>query len=82
MSWQAYVDSNLIGTGKVSKACIYGLDGNQWATSPEFNMEPKEVQKIIAAFDNPTDLQENGVYLEGMRYIYLRSGDESIYARR
>ena len=27
MSWQSYVDTNLVGTGKVSRAAILGLKG-------------------------------------------------------
>lgn len=33
MSWQAYVDDNLVGTGKVVEAAIHGLDGTPWASS-------------------------------------------------
>jgi len=33
MSWQTYVDSNLVGSGAVRKAAIIGLDGNTWATT-------------------------------------------------
>lgn len=36
MSWQSYVDSNLLGTGSVQKAAIFGLDGSQWAISSGF----------------------------------------------
>jgi profilin len=36
MSWQAYVDSNLVGTGSVSQAAIYGVEGGVWASSPGF----------------------------------------------
>jgi profilin len=38
MSWQAYVDTNLVGTGKVSKAAIHGHNGALWATSKGFNV--------------------------------------------
>ena len=38
MSWQAYVDQQLLGTGTVTKAAIYGLDGGCWATSPGFGV--------------------------------------------
>lgn len=33
MSWQAYVDTNLLGTGKISEAALIGHDGNVWAKS-------------------------------------------------
>lgn len=38
MSWQAYVDTNLIGTGHVSQAAIYGLNGGEWAKSAGFQV--------------------------------------------
>ncbi|KAF9356224.1 profilin, required for normal timing of actin polymerization in response to thermal stress [Mortierella sp. AD094] len=81
MTWQAYVDDNLVGTGKVSKAAIYGHDGSLWAVTPGFSIEAAEFDKLFKAFDNPNDVQENGLYLEGQKYYYLRSGENSIYAR-
>ena len=36
MSWQAYVDSNLVATGMVTAAGIYDLQGNPWAYSAGF----------------------------------------------
>ncbi|KAI0360772.1 Profilin/allergen [Trametes cingulata] len=44
MSWQgearhtAYVDTNLVGSGKISKAAIIGLAGGVWAASPGYNV--------------------------------------------
>ncbi|KAG0024453.1 profilin, required for normal timing of actin polymerization in response to thermal stress [Entomortierella chlamydospora] len=81
MSWQAYVDENLIGTGKVSKAAIFGLDGGLWAVTPGFSIEAAELDKLIKAFDDANDVQEKGLYLEGQKYYYLRSSHNSVYAR-
>ena len=36
MSWQAYVDDQLIATRQVNKACIIGLNGGMWAQSAGF----------------------------------------------
>lgn len=38
MSWQEYVDNQLIGTGKIVQAAIYGHNGSLWATSPGFSV--------------------------------------------
>ncbi|KAI1298624.1 profilin, required for normal timing of actin polymerization in response to thermal stress [Mortierella claussenii] len=81
MTWQAYVDDNLVGTGKVSKAAIFGVDGNLWASSTHFMASEAEIHKLIAAFDDASDVQANGLYLEGRKYVYLRSDSERIYAR-
>lgn len=34
----AYVDSNLVGTGKIARAAILGLQGGVWAASPGFSV--------------------------------------------
>jgi profilin len=38
MSWQAYIDNQLLATGKIAQAAIYGLNGSLWATSPGFSV--------------------------------------------
>lgn len=42
MSWQGYVDTNLVGTGKISQAAIIGLKGGVWATSADFNVSVRD----------------------------------------
>ncbi|KAF9153931.1 hypothetical protein BG015_002300 [Linnemannia schmuckeri] len=81
MSWQSYVDNNLVGTGKVAKGAIFGLDGSLWATSSNFSVSAAEAKKLIAAFDDVNDIAANGLYLEGTKYVYLRTVGDSIYAR-
>ena len=60
MSWQQYVDTNLLGTGKVTQAAIYGMamysyrshclgaDGTLWATSKGFQVSAKIVCLIVS----------------------------------
>lgn len=51
MSWQDYVDNQLIASQCVSKACIAGHDGGVWAKSEGFDVSVKkkeERKKIIA----------------------------------
>lgn len=38
MSWQDYVDNQLLASQCVSKACIAGHDGGVWATSAGFEV--------------------------------------------
>ena len=45
MSWQDYVDNQLIASQCVSKACIDGHDGGVWAKSEGFDVS---VEKKIA----------------------------------
>ncbi|KAF9339489.1 profilin, required for normal timing of actin polymerization in response to thermal stress [Linnemannia elongata] len=81
MSWQAYVDNNLVATGKVAKGAIFGHDGSLWATSSNFSITGDEAKKLVAAFDDISDIAANGLHLEGTKYVFLRNPDKSIYAR-
>lgn len=38
MSWQDYVDKQLLASRCISKAAIAGLDGNVWAKSDNFEV--------------------------------------------
>lgn len=38
MSWQSYIDDQLLNTKMVTHAVICGHDGNIWATSSDFSV--------------------------------------------
>ena len=67
MSWQDYVDTNLVGSGKITEATIIGLDGGVWATSSGFNMSHEEGLALIKAFQDPSGIRSNGLYANGKR---------------
>lgn len=46
MSWQQYVDNNLLGTNQVSQAAIYGLNGAVWASSAGFTVRTPPLMKV------------------------------------
>ncbi|KAI6021495.1 profilin [Pisolithus microcarpus] len=66
MSWQAYVDNNLVGSGKVSKAAIIGQAGG---ASPGYNLSPAEQKAIVNAFKNLGEAQAHGVRLAGRKFF-------------
>eukprot|EP00123_Amoebidium_parasiticum_P022541 comp8962_c0_seq1/m.4160 comp8962_c0_seq1/g.4160 ORF comp8962_c0_seq1/g.4160 comp8962_c0_seq1/m.4160 type:complete len:129 (-) comp8962_c0_seq1:205-591(-) len=81
-SWQAYVDSNLVGTGCVSKAAIHGHDGSVWATSSDLSVSPAEVVALVNATTNPTPLYSGGIHLAGQKYQFLRAEEgRSLYGK-
>ncbi|KNC82797.1 profilin-2 [Sphaeroforma arctica JP610] len=81
MSWQAYVDTNLVGTGHISKAAIHGLDGNPWASSSGFTVTPAEAAALIAGCADPTPMY-SGIYIAGKKYMFLRNEpDRSVYGK-
>ncbi|KAF9911185.1 profilin, required for normal timing of actin polymerization in response to thermal stress [Linnemannia zychae] len=81
MSWQAYVDNNLVGTGKVAKAAIFGLDGSLWATSPDFQISADQAKALVAAFSSTDEIASKGLHLGETKFVFLRSAGDSIYAR-
>jgi len=77
MSWQAYVDDQLLATKMVSQAVICGHDGNAWATSAGFSASPAELKTLATNFGKTDVLAMNGVTIAGQRYMYL-SGDDKV----
>jgi len=77
MSWQAYVDDQLLATKMVSQAVICGHDGNAWATSAGFTASPAELKTLATNFGKTDVLAMNGVTIAGQRYMYL-SGDDKV----
>ncbi|MFD3760922.1 profilin [Streptomyces sp. NPDC058622] len=53
MSWQTYVDEELVGTGKVRQGAIIGFDGNAWAASPGYRLLAGEGAAIVRLCQNP-----------------------------
>ena len=83
MSWQAYVDVNLLGTGNVTAAGIYDLKGNPWACSAGFAAQVEEVAAVSDHFATPPDLAATGVTIAGVKYMFVRGYEnEDIYVKR
>merc|ERR1711974_286962 len=82
MSWQTYVDTNLVGTGAVTQAAIIGHDGNTWATSAGFAVSPANGAALANAFKDATAIRSNGFELAGTRYVTIRADDRSVYGKK
>ncbi|CAO3595596.1 unnamed protein product [Absidia cylindrospora] len=82
MSWQQYVDTNLVGTNQVSQAAIYGLNGAKWASSPAFELSDSEAKEAIAGFTDPSNVQASGLHIAGVKYLTLRADDRSIDVKK
>ncbi|EPQ26943.1 uncharacterized protein PFL1_05577 [Pseudozyma flocculosa PF-1] len=82
MSWQGYVDTNLVGTGKITQASIIGLKGGVWATSPGFDVTADEQKAIIAGFDDASSLQASGIRAGGRKFFCLGVTPKTIYGKQ
>ncbi|XP_059619227.1 profilin [Phlebotomus argentipes] len=81
MSWQDYVDNQLLASRCVSKAAIAGHDGGVWAKSDAFEVTKDEISKLVKGFEREDLLTSGGVTLAGQRYIYLSGTDRVIRAK-
>ena len=83
MSWQAYIDSNLLASGQVTAAGIYDLQGNPWAYSAGFAAQVAEVAAVSGHFAAPAGLAANGAVIAGVKYMFV-SGEENneIYVKK
>jgi len=95
MSWQAYVDSSLVGSGHIDQACIVSAAGDSvWATTTGFNPTPAEFQQIVAILaekdksNRPAVIKAygDGIHVAGQRYVATRIEDEKeskhVYGRQ
>lgn len=81
MSWQAYVDTNLVGSGLVSEAAIADRSGRSiWARSSGFQWTPDEVSTVAAKFTND-DSRFLPFLIGGLKYDVVRADYEVFYAR-
>ncbi|CAM1511345.1 Fc.00g088580.m01.CDS01 [Cosmosporella sp. VM-42] len=86
MSWQAYVDTSLVGSGHVDKAAIISAAGDSvWATSADFQLKPEEMKVISAIVGGDAGAKDkayaDGLYIAGSRYVMTKAEDRSLYAR-
>ncbi|KAL1311304.1 hypothetical protein AAFC00_001485 [Neodothiora populina] len=86
MSWQAYVDQSLVGTGNVDKAAIFNSEGNSvWATTAGFTVSPAEMKEIVTAYADKADVkqvQSTGLHVAGDRYVVIKADDRSLYGKK
>ncbi|KAG9291005.1 hypothetical protein G9A89_012877 [Geosiphon pyriformis] len=82
MSWQAYIDVNLLGTQKIVQAAIYGHNETLWATSKGFSISSTEIKTILKGFDEPQGIQANGFLINGVKYFTILANSRSIYGKQ
>jgi profilin len=83
MSWQSYVDTSLLATGKIDQAAIFSAAGDSvWAASPNIKVEPSEVQTLISGFKNSEPLHASGIHISKVKYFCIHAEDRSIYGKK
>ncbi|RAQ46639.1 profilin [Aspergillus flavus] len=76
MSWQDYVDYQLIQQG-LAHAAFIGEDLVVWASSEGFNLSEAERRAMFDAFENQDHFYESGLDLTG-RHFHPAAADDRI----
>ncbi|ELR03643.1 profilin, required for normal timing of actin polymerization in response to thermal stress [Pseudogymnoascus destructans] len=86
MSWQAYVDTSLVGSGHADKAALISAAGDSvWAKTEGFEVKPEEMQNIVAALAGGAaadKLWTEGLHVAGERFVVFKVEGRSIYGRK
>jgi len=82
MSWQSYVDDQLISTKVIKSAVIAGHDGNIWASSAGFPVSAEELKALLGKYANTDQLAMNGVTIGGVKYMFLSATDRVVRAKK
>jgi hypothetical protein len=80
--------NNLITRTLWSKFCpVLPSRSFKWSTVPDFSGvsasqgSPEELTKLIAAYNDPVDLRASGLWMNGEKYVVVRSDERSIYGK-
>jgi profilin len=86
MSWQAYVDTSLVGSGNIDKALICDVDGTtNWAASPGFTLSDEERAAIAKSFNDksePKKVISEGVKINGVKYMTIEASEDGFKAKK
>ncbi|GJQ08838.1 hypothetical protein GpartN1_g629.t1 [Galdieria partita] len=74
MSWQSYIDDNLLASG-FCYAAICGFDGSPWANSPGFQLLPEEATLLskVLSEGNIDTIASSGFTVAGQKYAFTRA---------
>ncbi|KAJ3444365.1 profilin [Anaeramoeba flamelloides] len=81
MSWQEYLNNNLVNTGTVSSACILSLTGEMYASSEDFSLSSGEGHKLVQAFEDYTTILATGFYVSEQKFMVSRAEQNMILGR-
>ncbi|KAG6878555.1 hypothetical protein C0992_007917 [Termitomyces sp. T32_za158] len=77
-----YVDEQLIGSGKVTRAAIVGLQRGVWASSSGYTLSADDETALISAVNSPNSALSNGLRLRGQKFFIVQTNDRSLYGKK
>lgn len=82
-TWNDYIYEALLHSGYITKAGIYGLHtGEVWAASDGFEVPEDLARALAQSFADPTEINIQGIPLDGISYLPVIHNDRMIVARK
>lgn len=82
MSWQSYLDTQLIASGCIKECAIIGFQGEFWAKSADFNLRPNENTNLVRNFSDPNLPRSSGVVVNGVKFMCIRADGNAVYGKK
>ncbi|EFA77850.1 hypothetical protein PPL_09348 [Heterostelium album PN500] len=83
MSWQGYVDEQLIGTGLLENAAILSVaDGSVWGVKPSDFIKSGEGANIVELYKSPSNAFSKGIVIGGVKYMGIKADERSLYGKK
>jgi profilin len=78
MSWDSYIQDQLLATNHIKHAVICGHDGNIWAKSADISVDPADLKTFITNFNQSgqENFKTSGAKMGGQKYMYLSSNEK------
>jgi len=82
-TWQAYVDSSLMGSGQFTKAGVLAADfSGLEAASGSFTLSQEDINSLASAFTSPSNAFANGFSIGGEKYVCIKADERSLYGKK
>ena len=82
MSWQEYVDDQIMADGHVKKAAIIGLDGEIWAKTENCDITTDEAELFASNYTNVSHFYANGIIMAKTKFFYLSGTDRVLRGKK
>ncbi|GLI79505.1 profilin, required for normal timing of actin polymerization in response to thermal stress [Penicillium ochrochloron] len=82
-TWQAYVDSSLMGSGQFDKAGVLAADfSGLEAATPGFTLSQEDINSLASAFTSSANAFANGFSVCGEKFVCIKADERSLYGKK
>lgn len=82
MSWQDYIDGQIMSDGHVKHAAIIGLDGDIWAKTANFEISTSEAETFATNYSNVSHFYANGIVIAKTKFFFLSATERVVRGKK